>query len=280
MRPLPRSHEKGNGRQLQINLLGPLEVIDDGVQVRIPGEKLRSILAALSLSVGRSVSRSELIDELWGEEPPNSAENSLHGHIARLRRVLVAHGGKAALRNVIQTSPTGYVLELTEENVDASRLLHLVSRADAACARDPQEAVDLLNEAVSLWRGPALIDAGHGMICQVAYTQLEEVRLGAYERLFDIRLRLDHPRAVIPGLEQLHAKYPLHERFCEQLITALYLSGRQADALNTYHRTREYLSQHLGLQPGHGLRDRFQDILRQSSHLSISGAGEEVIPIS
>ncbi|KIF75395.1 hypothetical protein QR77_18805 [Streptomyces sp. 150FB] len=253
---------------MRINLLGPMEVTDDGIQVRIPGEKLRSILAALSLSVGRSVSRSELIDELWGEEPPNSAENSLHGHIARLRRVLVAHGGKAALRDVIQTSATGYVLELAEEDIDASRLHQLVARADEASARDPRGAVDLLNEALSLWRGPALIDAGRGMICQVAYTQLEEVRLGAYERLFDLRLRLDHPRAIIPELEQMHARYPLHEHFCEQLITALYRSGRQSDALNTYHRTREYLSQHLGLQPGHELRDTFQDILRQAPHLT------------
>ncbi|PWI12148.1 hypothetical protein DIZ27_00585 [Streptomyces sp. NWU339] len=253
---------------MKINLLGPMEVIDDGVRIRVPGEKLRSILAALSLSVGRSVSRDELIDELWGEEPPNSAKNSLHGHIARLRRVLVAHGGKATLRNVIQTSPTGYILDLPEENIDASRLFQLVFRADATSASSPQEAVDLLNEAVSLWCGPALIDAGNGMICQVAYTQLEEVRLGAYERLFDLRLRLEHPRAVIPGLDQLHARYPLHERFCEQLITALYLAGRQADALNTYHRTREYLSQHLGLQPGNGLRDTFQDILRQAPHLT------------
>lgn len=248
-----------------------MEVIDDGVRIRVPGEKLRSILAALALSVGRSVSQEELIDELWGEEPPKGAKNSLHGHIARLRRVLVTHGGKATLRDVIQTSPTGYVLELPEENVDASGLLRLVSRADAAGARSPREAVDLLNEAVSLWRGPALIDAGKGMICQVAYAQLEEVRLGAYERLYDLRLRLEHPQAVIPGLDQLHARYPLHERFCEQLITALYLAGRQADALNTYHRTREYLSQHLGLQPGNGLRDTFQDILRQAPHLTRRG---------
>ncbi|NJQ13682.1 AfsR/SARP family transcriptional regulator [Streptomyces bohaiensis] len=252
---------------MKINLLGPMEVTDDGVQLRIPGEKLRAVLAALALSVRRSVSRSELIDELWGETPPNSAGNSLHGHIARLRRVLVAHGGRSELRDVIRTSPTGYVLDLAPENVDVSRLFRLVARADAAAAHDPRTAVDLLNEALALWRGPALVDAGNGMICQVAYTQLEEVRLGAYERLFDIRLRLDQARAVIPDLELLHARYPLHERFCEQLITALYLSGRQADALNTYHRTRDYLSQHLGLQPGHGLRDRVQDILRQAPHL-------------
>ncbi|MCD0484733.1 AfsR/SARP family transcriptional regulator [Streptacidiphilus sp. ASG 303] len=252
---------------MQISLLGPLEVSEDGRPVRVPGEKLRSIVAVLSLNAGRPVPRSELIDELWDEEPPRSAENSLHGHIARLRRLLAVGAGKGRLRDTVQTSAAGYALALPQEAVDAFRFERLVAEAETVQGTQPARAVELLTGALGLWRGPALLDTGQGLSCRMAYTRLEGVRLTAYEHLFDARLRLGQHRAVVAELEQLHARYPLREHFCEQLITALYRSGRQAEALDTYHRTRRRLADSLGLEPCRSLRTRFQEVLRQDPSL-------------
>lgn len=252
---------------MELGILGPLQVLDEGVSVKIPGEKLRAIVAVLALSPGRPVSRNELIDELWGEQPPRNAENSLHGHIARLRRVLAARTGKRSLREVVETSPSGYALAAPELEVDAARFEELVHHAEIVEEREPDRAAGLLTEAVGLWRGPALVDAGQGVICRMAYTRLQQTRIAACERLFAARLKLNQHRSVIPELEQMHAMYPFHERFCEQLITALYRSGRQADALDTYTQMCERLSHSLGLDPGRELRDTFYGILRQDPAL-------------
>ncbi|MER5973148.1 BTAD domain-containing putative transcriptional regulator [Streptomyces sp. NPDC001922] len=251
---------------MKIDVLGPLEVSDDGVPVRISGEKLRAIVAVLALSPGRPVSRNDLIDELWGEEPPRNAENSLHGHIARLRRVLAARSGKPDLREIIETSPSGYAL-IDSIEVDAARFEELVRRAELLGDDALGAAAALLTEATELWRGPALVDTGHGAICRMAYTRLQQTRITACERLFDVRLKLNQHRSLISDLEQMHAMHPYHERFCAQLITALCRSGRQADALDAYSQMCERLSHSLGLDPGRELQSKFYGILRQDPAL-------------
>ncbi|MCS0638375.1 AfsR/SARP family transcriptional regulator [Streptomyces sp. LP05-1] len=252
---------------MKVDVLGPLEVSDDGVPVRIPGEKLRAIVAVLALSPGRPVSRNDLIDELWGEEPPRNAENSLHGHIARLRRVLATRSGKPDLREIIETSPSGYALTSTGIEVDAARFEELVRRADLLGDGALEEAAALLTEATGLWRGPALVDTGQGAICRMAYTRLQQTRITACEKLFDVRLKLNQHRSLISDLEQMHAMHPFHERFCAQLITALCRSGRQADALDAYSQMCERLSHSLGLDPGRELQSKFYGILRQDPAL-------------
>ncbi|MEW2164639.1 AfsR/SARP family transcriptional regulator [Streptomyces sp. NPDC007084] len=248
---------------MEIRLLGSLEMADEHISLKIPGEKLRAIVAALALTPNRPVSRNDLIDELWGENPPRHAENSLHGHMARLRRIIADRTGMGCQRGLIGTSNFGYVLALPDRQVDALHFCDLVRRAALLQETDPGGAVRLLTEGLALWRGPALLDAGHGMLCRMASTRFTETRLTAYEQLFDAQFALGRHRSVVTELEQLHAQYPLRERFCEQLITALYSTGRQAEALDAYHRTRQRLSEGLGLEPGHALRARFQEILRQ-----------------
>ncbi|MFG3146034.1 BTAD domain-containing putative transcriptional regulator [Streptomyces sp. NPDC048243] len=248
---------------MEIHLLGSLEMADEHISVKIPGEKLRAIVATLALTPNRPVSRNDLIDELWGENPPRDADNSLHGHMARLRRIIAARTGMGSQRDLIGTSNFGYVLSIPDRRVDALHFCDLVRRAALLQDSDPGGAVRLLTEGLGLWRGPALLDAGHGMLCRMASTRFTETRLTAYEQLFEAQFTLGMHRDVVTELEQLHAQYPLRERFCEQLITALYSTGRQAEALDAYHRTRQRLSQGLGLEPGHALRARFQEILRQ-----------------
>lgn len=252
---------------VEIKLLGPLEVCEDSVSVRIPGEKLRAVIAVLALSPGRPVPRHDLIDELWGEEPPRNAENSLHGHIARLRRVLATRSGKPDLREVIETSPSGYALIGSGIEVDAVRFEELVQRAESLGDGKPEEAAALLTEATKLWRGPALVDTGQGDMCRMAYSRLQQTWITASEKLFDIRLQLNQHVSILSELEQMHAMYPFHERFCGQLITALYRSGRQADALDAYSQMCERLSHSLGLDPGRDLQSKFYGILRQDPAL-------------
>lgn len=248
---------------MQVKLLGTLQLLDDDISLRISGEKLRAIIGVLALNPNRPVSRAELIDELWGENLPRDAENSLHGHIARLRRTIAVHTGRRSPKDLIETSYSGYVINVSESDVDALRFYDLVRRAEGLCTLRPDSAVVLLSEALDLWHGPALMDAGSGMICRMACTRLTETRLTTYERLFDAQLELGMHRSIVVALEQLSAQYPLRERFCEQLMTALFGSGRQAEALNVYRRTWHRLTEDFGLEPGEALRAKFHEILRR-----------------
>ncbi|WP_393058535.1 BTAD domain-containing putative transcriptional regulator [Streptomyces sp. LN549] len=250
---------------MHIALLGPLEIIDDdNVRFRLPGEKLRAIVAVLALSPGKVVSRDELIDELWEEHPPRDAVNSLQGHIARLRRLLVTRIGQESLRGLVQTTPAGYSLQVPGTHVDALRFTALVEGAAPLLERDPESALATLDSALALWRGPALYDTGQGLICRMAYAHLEETRLIAQERRIDSQLDLGMHQVAIPELERLHMRHPLREHFCRQLMTALFRSGRQCEAINAYSRTRQRLVRDLGLEPGAQLRDTFDEILSQA----------------
>lgn len=252
---------------MRVSLLGPVEVADDHISVRIPGEKLRAVVAALALNPGRTVSRDDLIDELWNEEPPSNAANSLQGHLARLRRILATRTGNESLRDVVQTTPAGYLLEIPAEQVDALAFTIRVAQSEKFVRNDPEHALEILDGALAMWRGPALYDAGQGMICRMAYAHLEETRLIAHERRIDAQLRLGMHQSVTPELEQLHMRYPLREHFCLQLMTALYRSDRQGDAINAYNRTRQRLGRDLGLEPGPLLQGVFRQILAQDLDL-------------
>ncbi|MFS8202253.1 AfsR/SARP family transcriptional regulator [Streptomyces sp. CWNU-52B] len=155
------------------------------------------------------------------------------------------------------------MLSLPENDIDAALFCNLTRQAAALHRSAPEQAIPLLSQALSLWRGPALLDTGQGLISGMAYTRLTETRLTAHEYYFDAALRLGQHREIVTELYPLHARYPLRERFCEQLITALYRSGRQAEALDVYHRTRQRLADNLGLEPGDALRAQFERVLRR-----------------
>jgi SARP family transcriptional regulator, regulator of embCAB operon len=265
--PNGRLSDSVYGGKMQIGILGPLKLTDQNILIDVPGEKLKSIIATLALSPGVTVSSFDLLDELWGERPPRSAANSLQGHIARLRRALVTQSGKEELREVIRTSGRGYVLALPPTSVDAARFVADVQRAGRLAADDPAGAITVLTRALDTWRGPALIDTGHGMVCRTAAARLEETRLLAREIMVDARLALGAHHEATPELEQLLSRHPLRERLCEQLMIALYRSGRQAEAISTFHRVRDRLADELGLEPGPGLRNTMAEILRQERSL-------------
>jgi SARP family transcriptional regulator, regulator of embCAB operon len=246
---------------VEISLLGPLEVSADGIRLNVPGEKLRTLLAIFGLSPSTAVSQDQLIDELWPQAPPKDAVNSLQVHVLRLRQLLASYAGARAARELVTTS-SGYCLSVPGDTIDATRFTRMADQAQQS-GLEPAQRRQLLTEALDMWRGPALLDVGDSLTCRIAALRLEEARLIAQEELFDAELSLGRHASAVPLLEQFSARYPLRERFSEQLMVALYHSGRQADAIDVYHRTRQRLLSEFGLEPNESIRSRFQEILRQ-----------------
>lgn len=228
----------------------------------IRASKVRTMLASLALDAGRAVSNEELVDELWSGRPLGNTRNALQAQASRLRRVLQSHG-LAPLRSV----RNGYLLDVPPDSLDGNRFLDLAAQGAAALRDRPERAVELLHSALRLWRGPALLDAGDGLRCRAAADLFDERRLAVREDLLCARLALGDERRAIPELRQLVAQHPLREGFRDQLMLALYRTGRQGDALELFHQARRLLDRELGLRPGPPLQRRYAEILAQDPRL-------------
>jgi predicted ATPase/DNA-binding SARP family transcriptional activator len=244
---------------MQFRILGPLEVAEGDSLVSL-AEAQRSLLALLLLSANEVVSADRLIDELWGEELPESGRAALQVRVSQLRKAL---GGQGR----IVTRAPGYVLRVDRDELDLYRFERLVSEADGA---EPAEAAAKLREALGLWRGAPLDDLSHASFAQPAIRQLEEMRLAACEKRIEAELELGRQADLIAELETLVEEYPLREHLHEQLMLALYRSGRQADALAAYQRARHVLVEQLAIEPSAPLRRLEQAILRQEASLDLA----------
>jgi SARP family transcriptional regulator, regulator of embCAB operon len=255
-------------------VLGPLECRSAERPVDISGTLQRTLLATLLAAEGNPVSIESLVTELWGDSPPPSWENALQAHISRLRRRIDAVGDDRPARLVVQHS--GYCLQTGEDMVDAK-----VFTRELACARirgtaDPRKAADALREGLSLWRGKAFGLVIQGPLCRTVAIRYETARLVALETLFDLELRSGRHADIIPMLSELVEAPSLNERFCEQLMIALYRSGHQALALNSYCRMRDRLDDELGVEPTITLRNLFSAILNHHPALRL-GADHAVL---
>jgi len=249
---------------MQFRVLGPLEVVNGGAPLEIRGAKQRALLSALLLHANESVSRERLIDGLWGDQPPRGADHSLDEHVSRLRRVLHENG-----RDLLLTRPSGYMLSITDEQLDLVRFRSLADEGRAALrAGEPERAAGTLRDALSLWRGPALQGVDHDSFASVEVRELEERRLSAYEDLIEAELACGHHAEIVPELGRCAELNPLRERLHAQLMLALYRSGRQADALDAYRNARHHFAHELGIEPGPDLRELEQAILRQDATLA------------
>jgi class 3 adenylate cyclase/tetratricopeptide (TPR) repeat protein len=244
---------------LDVRLLGPLEVRHEGRLLKLGGAKPRTLLAALVLHLGEAVSVDRLIDDLWGESPPDSAPHAVEVHVSRLRKEL---GG------ALVTRAPGYVLAVEPDQVDLTRFARLVADGRALSERDPESAAAIFRDALALWRGPALADFAFEPFAQVEIGRLEELRSDALELRIDCDLRLGR-RDLVAELQALVAASPLRERAREQLMLALYREGRQADALAEYRAARSALMEGLGVEPNPSLRALEAAILRQDAALTL-----------
>ena len=242
-------------------LLGPVEV-------RVPGNPpvalqpaVRALLARLALSPGRVVSVDALTDALWGEHLPADAANALQVRVSKLRRALVAAGVPG---DVLLTRAPGYLLAVEPVAIDVHRFEHLLTRARRLVADGtPGDALAVMDEALALWRGPAVGDVGDGEWIEAESARLEEMRVAAIEDRLELLLELGRHGEAVADLERLATLHPLRERLHRLLMIALYWGGRQADALTLYHRLRTRLADELGIDPSPELRALAEAILRQ-----------------
>jgi DNA-binding SARP family transcriptional activator len=241
---------------MEFGILGPLEVRDDrGALVRVPGAKERALLADLLVHAGRVVSADRLVEDLWGGRPPGHPANTLQGRVSALRRAL----GPAGARLVVTRLP-GYVLEVDPGRVDGVRFERLVAEAQALAPPEGPRAARLLEAALGLWRGAALVEFADQPWAQVEAARLEELRLAAQERLAEWRLAAGGHAGLVGELEGLVAAHPTRERLRGLLMVALYRSGRQAEALELYRATRGVLAEELGIDPSPELQRLHQAI--------------------
>jgi peptide/nickel transport system substrate-binding protein len=244
-------------RRVEFAILGPVEVRHDGDTVPVGGPKQRALLAMLLLADGTPVSRDALIEGLWGERPPATAGQTLDSYLSRLRRTLGS--------DRIERRPPGYALRVAPDELDRGRFERLV--ADAREDPDPRRAVTTLQEALGLWRGPALADLRCEPFADGVPEQLDGRRLAAVEDLFEARLELGEGAALTGELERAVADHPLNERLLHQLMLARYRAGRQADALDACQSARRRFAE-LGLELGPRVRELESRILRHDAALS------------
>jgi len=228
-------------------VLGPLEVLEEGHSVPLPGPKARAVLVLLLLDANRVVPLDRLVDGLWDEAPPETATKTLQVYVSQLRKALGPER--------IQTHARGYSVATGPDELDAARFERLAGEGR-------------FEEALGVWRGPALADFREERFARDAAARLEELRLGAEEGRIDAELAAGHDSQVVADLERLVAEHPLRERLRGQLMLALYRSGRQSEALELFRRTRAELVDALGVEPGPELQELHRAILAQSPDLA------------
>ena len=231
---------------MQVRLLGPVDVMVDGEPRPVRGLRRKAVLAVLALRAGEVVSTDRLADVVWGQAAPATAVNTLQSHMSYLRTVF---GDKCA---ILAQAP-GYLLDLCGDGTDVQEAERLLTQGVRSA--EPAEAARQLRRALNLWRGRPLADVTGVAWLEEQAERLDLLRLRVRQALSEARLAAGEHTQLVPELEEMAAGHPLDERIHEQLMLALYRSGRQADALAVYHRLRGTLNEELGIGPGQTLRD-------------------------
>ena len=253
--------------RLEFRILGPLAVCVDGAPVPVGGPKQRALLALLLLRANRVVPRKDLIEELFVGQSSNSADHALRNHVSRLRKVL---GPVSIDAPRLMARAPGYLLRVEPGELDLERFELLVAEGrEALAAGDAAVAAESLRAAEAIWSGRPLADIEFEAFTQVDVEMLEELRLAAVESGSMPSSRSALSSGLVPELEALAVEYPFRERFREQLMLALYRSGRQAEGLEVYRQTRQLLMDELGLEPGVELQQLERAILVQDPALNV-----------
>lgn len=257
---------------LHFGVLGALRVTGPSGIADIGSRQQRRVLAALLVHARDVVSTDRLADVLWGDDPPSTALKTLRTYVYRLRRVLDGEDGQC----LVTRSP-GYLLDVAPAQVDAARFEQLAHDARRAIDTQPYASLSRLQRALELWRGPAYAEFADEDFARAEALRLEELRLAATEDLLDAKLATGRHIDVVGEAETFARRHPLRERPVAQLMLALYRSGRQADALQTYRAFRERLGDQ-GLDPSERLRALEADILRRDRTVAPSTPHQPTAP--
>ncbi|WP_158887101.1 AfsR/SARP family transcriptional regulator [Amycolatopsis anabasis] len=237
-------------KDVRFHILGPLAIHSDGKEIHLGGQRRSILLTTLLLEANQVLSLDRLIDAIWNETPPASAQSQVRICVSDLRRTFAAEN----CENFIQTRSSGYRINVPENSLDLYRFEDLVRRGRLAAAqRRLTEAVDLLKSALNLWRGP--IAAGlNSELLRTSAIKFQANRQAAIEEYVELNLRLGRHREIVGELTGYVADSPFQENLCAQLMTALHRSGRKAEALEFFRKVRKRFADELGIEPGEKLQ--------------------------
>lgn len=239
---------------MDFTLLGGMEIRSDERGGIPSAPKQRQVLAMLLLNANKVTYVDELSDELWGDRPPVSRHTTLQTYVYQLRRRLES----PSRRTTIVTRPLGYMLQVPDGSIDVLEFQAKIEQAARRLEFEPDVAAELLEGALSLWRGPALADVVCGSVLTGYVTQLDELRICATELLIEARMNTGHYRELVAELKRLVHTYPFHENFHAQLVRALSMSGRRQEAIAAYRSVRSMLRSELGIDPSPCLDEALQ----------------------
>lgn len=258
---------------MEIKVLGPLEISEHGNSIVPSAGKPRQILALLALRGERMVKSPTLMEELWGDRIPRSATTTLQTYILQLRNKIAAaqHGEhRRSPKDLLATSFGGYLLKVGPERSDFQEFkAQAAAGATALETGDHHTAATILDQALHLWRGPALADVPAGRVLERDALGMEETRMRALEQRIDADLQLGRHAALLAELRVLVAEHPMHESFCAQFMLALYRVGNIWRALEEFRGLRTTLVEELGIEPSARLRRLHQAILVEDPSLDL-----------
>ncbi|MGH9216298.1 MAG: BTAD domain-containing putative transcriptional regulator, partial [Acidimicrobiales bacterium] len=254
---------------MAFRVLGPLEVFDGDRPVAVGGPKERLVLALLLARVNSAVSVDALIDGVWGDRPPRTAERTVHAYVARLRRMLEPRRPRGETSTTLVTVGRGYELRLDAAQLDAAWFEQLAKRGSDQLESGDDAAPSTLRQALGLWRGEAFGEFQEVETCVAEARRLEELRAGLVEDRVDSDLAAGQSTELVGEIESVLRDEPFRERLWGQLVLALYRSGRQRDALDAYQRARRLLAGELGIEPGPDLRRLEAAVLAQDPSLDV-----------
>jgi DNA-binding SARP family transcriptional activator/Flp pilus assembly protein TadD len=259
----------GEGHPLLVRVLGPVQAWQGDRELELGGPQRQALLGLLATRSNRVVSRSELVDGIWGEDPPSSVVNALHVHVTRLRQTLEPRRASRAPGQVLLATGPGYSLRLRPGQLDAEVFeRHLDAARVSRAGGDLGTSERRLNEALRLCQAAPLLGLP-GPWAEMERVRLNELRLAAIEERAEIMLTLGHATEVAAELAALVREYPLREGLRSLLMLALYRCGRQADALAEFADGRSVLVEELGIEPGPGLRRLQEQILAADAALDL-----------
>ncbi|NEC63562.1 AfsR/SARP family transcriptional regulator [Streptomyces sp. SID9727] len=276
---------------MNIEVLGALAVTEGGISVTPTAPKARQVLALLAVHADRVVSVPDLIEELWGQNPPRSARTTLQTYVLQVRELIAAALERApgdapshTAKDVLVTAPGGYMLRTSGGTVDVREFERLVGCGyRTSDAGDFRRAARELRDALALWTGSALVDVRTGPRLDMELRRLEETWLCALDQRIDADLRLGRHRELLSELTVLVSRYRTHENLHAHYMVALHRSGRRSEALDAYHRLRARLVGELGLEPSAGLQRLQRSILKAGSApapgTAAAGTGERLTQV-
>ena len=264
-------HERkvGLGVVLRVGVLGPVTAWYGQDELHVGQPRQQAVLGILAMRANRVISRAELVDAVWGHDPPASAEGGIYTYVAGLRRIIEPGRSLRGPGRVLVSSGAGYVLHLVPGQPEAVAFEQQLARArQLRRSGDLAGTVKALEGALGLWRGVAFAGVP-GPFAETERARLAELRSTAAEERADVLLALGRHSEVVPDLTAMVADHPLRERMRGLLMIALYRTGRQAEALRVFADGRRMLADELGIDPGSDLSRIHQQVLASDPALNL-----------